>query len=72
VDARPVLQRTLGLIAVLAVPMVLLYAVAGEPLLQIVFGDDLTEAATALLAGQVQFSGNAMDHIVKAREEGKD
>lgn len=48
VDARPVLQRTLGLIAVLAVPMVLLYAVAGEPLLRIVFGEDLTEASSAL------------------------
>jgi O-antigen/teichoic acid export membrane protein len=48
VDARPVLQRTLGLIAVLGVPMVLLYAAAGEPLLRIVFGDDLTEASSAL------------------------
>ncbi len=48
VDARPVLVRTLGLIAVLGVPMVLLYAVAGEPLLRIVFGDDLTDAASAL------------------------
>jgi O-antigen/teichoic acid export membrane protein len=48
VDAQPVLLRTLGLIALLGVPMVLLYAVAAEPLLRIVFGDDLTEAASAL------------------------
>ena len=48
VDARPVLLRTLGLIGVLAVPMVLLYAIAGEPLLRVVFGDDLTEASDAL------------------------
>jgi O-antigen/teichoic acid export membrane protein len=48
VDARPVLKRTLGLIALLGVPMVLLYAVAGEPLLRVVFGDDLTEASSAL------------------------
>ena len=41
-DARPILPRTLALIAALAVPMVLIYAVAGEPLLRIVFGDDLT------------------------------
>jgi NitT/TauT family transport system substrate-binding protein len=31
-----------------------------------------TQAATALLAGQAQFSGNSMDHIVKAKVEGKD
>ena len=31
-----------------------------------------TQSATALLAGQVQFSGNSMDHIVKAKLEGKD
>jgi NitT/TauT family transport system substrate-binding protein len=31
-----------------------------------------TQAATALLAGQAQFSGNSMDHIVKAKIEGKD
>jgi O-antigen/teichoic acid export membrane protein len=48
IDARPVLLRTLGLISVLAVPMVLVYAVAGEPLLRVVFGDDLAEASGAL------------------------
>ena len=31
-----------------------------------------TQSATALLAGQAQFSGNSMDHIVKAKTEGKD
>nr|MBA2447648.1 ABC transporter substrate-binding protein [Chloroflexota bacterium] len=31
-----------------------------------------TQAATALLAGQSQFSGNSMDHIVKAKNEGRD
>ena len=48
VDARRVLSRTIALIAALAVPMVLVYAVAGEPLLRIVFGDDLAEASGAL------------------------
>jgi O-antigen/teichoic acid export membrane protein len=48
VDAQPVLVRTLGLIALLGVPMVLLYAAAAEPLLRVVFGEDLTEAAPAL------------------------
>jgi O-antigen/teichoic acid export membrane protein len=47
-DARPILLGTLGLIAVAAVPMVLIYALAGEPLLGAVFGDDLTEASGAL------------------------
>jgi O-antigen/teichoic acid export membrane protein len=47
-DARPMLLRTLGLIAVAAVPMVLIYATAGEPLLRAVFGDDLTAASDAL------------------------
>ena len=47
-DARPILLRTLGLIAAMAVPAVLIYAVAGEPLLRVVFGEDLTEASDAL------------------------
>ncbi|HMJ94932.1 MAG TPA: glycosyltransferase [Thermoleophilaceae bacterium] len=47
-DARPILVRTLALIAAAAVPMVLIYAVAAKPLLGAVFGDDLTGAAGAL------------------------
>jgi glycosyltransferase involved in cell wall biosynthesis/O-antigen/teichoic acid export membrane protein len=47
-DARPVLIRTLGLIAAVALPMFLVYVLAAEPLLGAVFGDDLTEAAGAL------------------------
>jgi O-antigen/teichoic acid export membrane protein len=47
-DARPILLRTLGLIAAMAVPAILIYSVAGEPLLRIVFGEDLTEASDAL------------------------
>jgi len=47
-DARPILLRTLGLIAVAAVPMVVIYATAGDPLLGAVFGDDLTAASGAL------------------------
>jgi O-antigen/teichoic acid export membrane protein len=48
VDARPVLMRTLALIFAAAVPMLLIYAVAGKPLLAAVFGDDLTDASEAL------------------------
>jgi O-antigen/teichoic acid export membrane protein len=47
-DARPVLRRTLGLIAAAGIPMVLIYAVAGRPLLETVFGEDLTLASDAL------------------------
>ena len=47
-DARPILVRTLALIAGAGIPMVLIYAVAGEPLLAAVFGDDLTLASDAL------------------------
>jgi O-antigen/teichoic acid export membrane protein len=47
-DARPILVRTLALVAAAAVPMVLIYAAVGEPLLRTVFGDDLTEASGAL------------------------
>ena len=47
-DARPVLARTLALIVAVAAPMVLVYAVAGEQVLSIVFGHDLTAAAHAL------------------------
>ncbi len=47
-DARPVLWRTLALVAMVAVPMVLVYTVAAEPILAAVFGEDLTDAAGAL------------------------
>ncbi len=47
-DARPILVRTLGLIVAMAVPMVLIFSVGGEPLLRIVFGEDLTDASDAL------------------------
>jgi O-antigen/teichoic acid export membrane protein len=48
VDARPILVRTLGLIAAASVPMVLIYAAAGHQLLGAVFGEDLTGASGAL------------------------
>ena len=48
VDARPILRRTLALIVAAGIPMVLIYALAAEPLLSAVFGDDLTQASGAL------------------------
>jgi O-antigen/teichoic acid export membrane protein len=47
-DARPILLRTLALVGVCAVPMVVIYTAAGDPLLGAVFGEDLDEAAGAL------------------------
>lgn len=48
VDARPILRSTLFLIVAASVPMVLIYALAAEPLLSAVFGADKTQAAGAL------------------------
>jgi O-antigen/teichoic acid export membrane protein len=47
-DARPVLARSLGLIACVAAPMTLVYAVAGQEVLAAVFGDNLDAASDAL------------------------
>ena len=47
-DARPVLARTLALIALAAAPMILIYAAGAEPLLRAVFGGEYTLAAGAL------------------------
>ncbi len=47
-DARPVLIRTIALVAAAAVPMTLVYFGAGHLLLEKVFGAKLTEADTAL------------------------
>ena len=43
-----ILLRALAIIGVVAIPMVAVYAVAGEPLLSAVFGSDLTDASDAL------------------------
>jgi O-antigen/teichoic acid export membrane protein len=48
VDARPVLVATLALIAVAGVPMICVYAFAGETVLALAFGDDLTGGSGAL------------------------
>jgi O-antigen/teichoic acid export membrane protein len=48
-DARPILGRTLWLVGLAGVPMVLFYAVAGQPLLKAVFGyKNLHHAGQAL------------------------
>ena len=47
-DARPILLRTLGLIALFSAPAMLIFAFGAEPLLSAAFGDDLTDGASAL------------------------
>ena len=47
-DARPILVRTLALLAVVAVPLVAFYSVLAQPLLELVFRAGLTAGAGAL------------------------
>jgi O-antigen/teichoic acid export membrane protein len=46
--ARPILERTLALILAFSVPPLLIFSLAGEPLLRAAFGDDLTRGSDAL------------------------
>lgn len=48
-DTRPVLARALGIILVCAVPVLLIFAVASEPLIRIAFGAHRASAHAALL-----------------------
>ena len=48
-DPRPVLLRALGVVAVVAVPMLIVYAVAPGALLRLAFGEETVPAAGALL-----------------------
>lgn len=48
-DARPILARTLALVALVAIPMVTVYALAATPLLVTVFGDASFAAADTAL-----------------------
>jgi O-antigen/teichoic acid export membrane protein len=47
-DPRRVLVRALGVVGVVAVPMLLVYAVAPETVLRLAFGEDTVQAANAL------------------------
>jgi glycosyltransferase involved in cell wall biosynthesis/O-antigen/teichoic acid export membrane protein len=48
-DPRPVLVRALGVVATVAVPMLLVYAIAPSLMLRLAFGDETVQAAGALL-----------------------
>jgi O-antigen/teichoic acid export membrane protein len=63
-DARPVLLRTMAIVAAAAIPMVALYAVAGRRLLEIVFGPDLGVAHGALPMLSIAMSFLACVYLV--------
>jgi O-antigen/teichoic acid export membrane protein len=48
-DPRPVLVRALGLLAVVAVPALAIFAIAPETLLRLAFGEEFVSASDALL-----------------------
>lgn len=47
-DGRPLFLRALALVALIGLPLTLVYAVAGEQVLRLAFGEDLTGASDAL------------------------
>ncbi|HEY6780622.1 MAG TPA: glycosyltransferase [Thermoleophilaceae bacterium] len=47
-DGRPILLRALGLVAALGIPVTLVYAVAGQKVLEIAFGPELATESAAL------------------------
>ena len=47
-DPLPVLRRSFAVLAVIATPALLIFALAAEPLMRLAFGADLTQASDAL------------------------
>lgn len=62
-DTRPVLARSLAIVLVCAAPALLIFAVAGEPLLRIAFGADRLLAVDALLPLGVAFTLLALTYL---------
>ncbi len=62
-DTRPVLFRALGIIAVCAVPCLLIFAVASHPLISAVFGSKKASASGALLVLGVAFTVLAATYL---------
>ena len=55
-DTRPVLFIALGIVLVCAIPVLLIFAVAAKPLLQVAFGAKRTSASDSLLVLGVAFT----------------
>ncbi|MBV9536595.1 MAG: hypothetical protein JO321_14410 [Solirubrobacterales bacterium] len=62
-DTRPVLLKTVGIVAVCAVPCLLIFAVAAHPLLSIVFGERRATASESLLPLGAAFTVLAFTYL---------
>ena len=62
-DTRPVLVRALGIIAVCAIPVLLIFAFGAKPLLRIAFGPHRLEASGSLLILGVAFTVLACTYL---------
>jgi O-antigen/teichoic acid export membrane protein len=62
-DTRPVLMRALAIILVCAVPVLLIFAVAAEPLLRIAFGNNRLLASSSLLVLGIAFTVLATTYL---------
>jgi O-antigen/teichoic acid export membrane protein len=62
-DTRPVLARALGIILVCAVPVLLIFAFAAEPLLRIGFGAHRLKATSSLLILGIAFTVLAATYL---------
>jgi O-antigen/teichoic acid export membrane protein len=56
IDPRPILARALGIVAVCAVPVLLIYAFESHPLIKGAFGADKTQASGSLLVLGLAFA----------------
>jgi O-antigen/teichoic acid export membrane protein len=62
-DPRPVLARALGIVAVCAIPVLLIYAFASHLLIKLAFGADHTSASGSLLVLGLAFTALACTYL---------
>jgi O-antigen/teichoic acid export membrane protein len=62
-DTRPILARSLGIVAVCAVPVLLIFAVGSQVLIKSVFGASKTQAASSLLVLGLAFAVLACTYL---------
>jgi O-antigen/teichoic acid export membrane protein len=62
-DPRPILVRSLGIVAVCSVPALLIFAVASHPLIKAAFGASKTGAASSLLVLGLAFTVLACTYL---------
>jgi O-antigen/teichoic acid export membrane protein len=62
-NPRPILARSLGIVAVCAIPALLIFAVAANPLIKAAFGSSKTVAASSLLVLGLAFTVLACTYL---------